>query len=604
MQTPLGFGTGFGPTKSAWNSNGNIWGNGNHSTLFKDGAADAGGPNGMLGYGVSFLSPTDIASGSTSHITDEESYPRGGKIGSGSLLDSSESESWTDRLNTPWSIAKNGASAALSRPQTSAVSPARFRNEEKPTSTINPLGNSRDPSSCFPSHQSQPFFPTKQAPQIASRHFTAEPRHQSSKPNTFPCLPNDPFDEDQRQDINSMGFRANASINSTQPRIRTFDGSTDGYSLETGISQPNGFSTPGPSNFDSSEFYPRPSRSHDHNQYNHNSLLHHPQRHRDQPIYSYSNTQDRSRYDGQEDQLSTALSRMNLQLEDMPQEDGSSFRSQRIPQRASYNSYASLGPSPPRSSNSNSEFALMGQYPQGGNVMNDSSRPFPSDHYRSTSFAEQGPSSPSANDYRRGFNSPFYSTSGTPPTGTESVRSASGSGFSSHTSNGQLPPLDRRARGSLPFQPEQQYLSSNPLQARMQYNQQFEYPGYAGSLRLNPLANPYAMPSSNGILTTPYPSRYPSREHDPSQIIRSPVLEDFRTNHKTNKKYELKVGFLVKPFKHHCFSTDLYRIYTTTSSNSVVINMAPALFSRNSKPRTVMRKTRFLLRFSQILSNL
>ena len=490
----------------------------------------------MLNYVASSLSPTDIASGLNAHINENESFPHS-KIGSGSLLDSSESEGWTARLNHPWNNATKGASSGLSRPQSSAVSPVRFRNDVKTTSTAHP-----NPPSYIPSNQSTSFFPTKQTSHMASRQFAGEPQQRSLKPNTFPGLSNDSFDEDQRQIVNSVGFRANASIDSTQQKLDSLYRDTDEYLVGSERLQLNGFSTKGPSHFDLSENYARPPRSHDHNQHNYSSLPH-PHRPRDQPNHPYSSVQDRSlQYDGQEDRLSTALSRMNLQIGDMPQEGESSFRLNRVPQRVSYSTYASLESSPPRSSHSNSEYTLVTQFPHGGNGMNDSTRQFPSNHYRGTSFAEQESASPGANEYRRGLNSPFYSTSGTPPTGPESVRSASGSGFSSHTSNGQLNVLDRKLRASLPFQPEQQYLASNPMQARMQYNQQFEFPGYTGSLRLNPLANPYAMPSHNGMVTTPYTSRYPSREHDPSQIIRSPVLEDFRTNHKTNKRYELKVS--------------------------------------------------------------
>lgn len=58
---------------------------------------------------------------------------------------------------------------------------------------------------------------------------------------------------------------------------------------------------------------------------------------------------------------------------------------------------------------------------------------------------------------------------------------------------------------------------------------------------MNPLAPYYHMsPGSNGLATPSIP-RGPAREHDVGQHIRSPLLEEFRNNSKTNKRYELKV---------------------------------------------------------------
>jgi mRNA-binding protein PUF3 len=163
-----------------------------------------------------------------------------------------------------------------------------------------------------------------------------------------------------------------------------------------------------------------------------------------------------------------------------------------------------------------------------------------SNYSRSSSLGDQVTTSPTASDYRRGLQSPFYSTIGTPPTGPESIRSTSGSGLSSRASNGHSALLDRKLRSLEPYSHDQHYLPPNLLHNHMHYPPPpYDYATYASTMRMNPLANPYPMSGYVNLGAVP-PPRYPNRERDTSQIIRSALLEDFRTNSKTNKRYELK----------------------------------------------------------------
>src|SRR5271168_3604716 len=93
--------------------------------------------------------PTNVISGSVSHSNGGTHHFRG-RISSGSLLSSLESDCWNGRPNFPWSTATNGTSSAISRPQGQALSAVHLRNGEHKTSTA-------DPSYLFPIDQYSHF---------------------------------------------------------------------------------------------------------------------------------------------------------------------------------------------------------------------------------------------------------------------------------------------------------------------------------------------------------------------------------------------------------------------------------------------------------------
>jgi hypothetical protein len=162
-----------------------------------------------------------------------------------------------------------------------------------------------------------------------------------------------------------------------------------------------------------------------------------------------------------------------------------------------------------------------------------------SSYSRNDSFGDPNNASPTASEYRRSFNSPYYSNSGTPPTGPESMRTASNSGISSRASHRHGQSFDRGYKDSGSIR-DYHSIQPNPLQGNYGYHPPQELSGYPGAMRMNPLANPYTMPGYVSIPGLPSAPRFQSREAEHPQVVRSPLLEEFRMNNKNNKRYELR----------------------------------------------------------------
>lgn len=162
-----------------------------------------------------------------------------------------------------------------------------------------------------------------------------------------------------------------------------------------------------------------------------------------------------------------------------------------------------------------------------------------SGHYASMwSYGEHEMQSVPSSDYKHALSSPYYSTTGTPPTGPESIRSAGGSGISSRTSHHDINLVDRKLRNLDLYQPYQHNQSNGLIPvAPMGYDLSMHH----SSMRMNPLAAPYNV-VNNGSYGYGYPPnlRMPPREQPQVQVMRSPLLEEFRMGNKTNKRYELR----------------------------------------------------------------
>jgi mRNA-binding protein PUF3 len=142
-----------------------------------------------------------------------------------------------------------------------------------------------------------------------------------------------------------------------------------------------------------------------------------------------------------------------------------------------------------------------------------------------------GECDPIAPEYTR-LGSPFYPLENPSPIAPH-YRNGSGG----RLSDGQAVALERKLRG---LQQEQDYTqySANPLQGA-QYPPAYDFAEYQAA-RLNALSGFYPMAQLGGLGATAMVSRA-HRDHDPTQIVRSPLLEEFRANSKGNKRYELKV---------------------------------------------------------------
>ena len=166
----------------------------------------------------------------------------------------------------------------------------------------------------------------------------------------------------------------------------------------------------------------------------------------------------------------------------------------------------------------------------------------PFNNYRAQ-LGERTSYSPNGSDFRRSHDSPVYSTSGTPPL-VDHQRAASNASIRNNMGGSQAALLERRLRG---LQQEQQgYLPSQ--QASLQYRTPFTHPyGYSpqNMLRMNPSAPYYAMPPIHSNLQNYAANRAvsqtPTIDSNSGESLRSTLLEEFRSNNKGTKRYELKV---------------------------------------------------------------
>ena len=165
-------------------------------------------------------------------------------------------------------------------------------------------------------------------------------------------------------------------------------------------------------------------------------------------------------------------------------------------------------------------------------------------NHRGVPYAGHYSHSPSNSDARLSHYSPYYSTAGTPPI---YQRVPSRAGYNGGASTGQAALLERRLRG---LQQEQQgYMIPTPNQ--MPFRNQFPQPNSYDfhpqhTPRPNTLNSYYPVPPAPNVLPPSQIPKGPARDHDLAQPVRSPLLEEFRNNSKTNKRYELKVSPMLK----------------------------------------------------------
>ena len=171
MKPPLRLGNGFTANSNPWDDSGSIWGSSSNPATFVDGAADLELRSGKRERHFLSSVSTNAISGSVSNSNGGAHHFRG-RIGSGSLLSSSESDCWNGRPNFPWNTATNGTSSALSRPQGPTFSAVHLCNGEHKTSTADPQLNGRDLSSLFLIDQHSHFDVSNYSPQ--------DPSHQST----------------------------------------------------------------------------------------------------------------------------------------------------------------------------------------------------------------------------------------------------------------------------------------------------------------------------------------------------------------------------------------------------------------------------------------
>jgi mRNA-binding protein PUF3 len=169
-----------------------------------------------------------------------------------------------------------------------------------------------------------------------------------------------------------------------------------------------------------------------------------------------------------------------------------------------------------------------------GNLENYPNQPFTDPGYYSKvpRIGDRGSVSPAGSDYRRGLNSPkYYSTTGTPPLGPDQTYRPGSRGQRVQQGSSEL---DRRLQ-SIHF----------AQQAYIQYGQfQGQYPPHLydyppPNFRPGNVLYGYQMPMPAYTPTQGIPTR-PAKDQDIGLGVRSALLEEFRSNSKSNKRYELK----------------------------------------------------------------
>lgn len=160
--------------------------------------------------------------------------------------------------------------------------------------------------------------------------------------------------------------------------------------------------------------------------------------------------------------------------------------------------------------------------------------------YLNAQLADREFASTGVSDYRR-LHSPYLSSSGTPPGGADQNQPLSRAGVPNRAALGQAAILERKLKG---LQQEQQGFTpqTNPIQFRGPFGQSYDFNTQNG-LRINPLT-PYYPVAAIGGFPGPMVPRGPARDHDVGQSLRSALLEEFRSNNKTSKRYELKVSYM------------------------------------------------------------
>lgn len=161
-----------------------------------------------------------------------------------------------------------------------------------------------------------------------------------------------------------------------------------------------------------------------------------------------------------------------------------------------------------------------------------------SNQFRPPSFPQQYSHSPNSSDTRLSHPSPYYSANGTPPSYQPRAQPR---GYYNGVQAGQAATLERKLRG---IQQQQQHSYAMPQPNSLQFRSQLPHVydmNTQNALRMNPLQPYYPMPPAPHMLGGPPIPRGPARDQDVGQQVRSPLLEDFRNNSKTNKRYDLKV---------------------------------------------------------------
>jgi mRNA-binding protein PUF3 len=487
-----------------WQPSSGIWGSNTIGSGFANTKRDASRSRGMSKQGDGIQAGTDVPTAAGNGDFAD------GPSGSAALATSSEADPWGSRPNGPWNP-PDTTSPTLPSSHSGSTSPSHTRSNipntgqtlieihqypPQPRPTIGHgagFGISQQKSSLDPSSGSFKFVSKP------SLGFNDDKENSGHLDNGHELDISRPYRADQMgsQNTGFLGIGNSASRDGSIPPPRTPD---SGLSLN-GLAYTNGHPSFG-------------------------SIGHTPNSsiHSQRPSISGSfPSQSNFRYaDQAENELREKLSGCSLG------DDGETPSSSHM-HTTSY-------------SPSRTNYAQHNYQPTGGsgmwNEMSGNSKgshyyesfpnqPFAEQQYFKAHRFERGTSSPAGSDHRRALNSPkYYSASGTPPSEQAYRPVSRGPRMPQGSSE-----LDRRFQ--IHFAQQQNYFP----QFQGQYPQHpYDYP----PPNFRPTGAPYGyMPVPAYPVAQVIPTR-PAKDQDVGVGVRSVLLEEFRSNGKSNKRYELK----------------------------------------------------------------
>ncbi|KAE8372881.1 armadillo-type protein [Aspergillus bertholletiae] len=401
-----------------------------------------------------------------------------GKAGSSSLLSSSELDGWSGRPNMPWSTV-NTSSNVL----------ARATNNSMTTSPIQTRAGDRGAGGLAEASDS-PYFAL---PRSAAISGTAGPTKHKAYLNTG--------SEESRRHANASGF-GGSPVGSGFPMKPVFSGpleSSRADEMPSMSALPQGLpETVTPT-------LGRKSYTHA----SHNSASFAPQRpvHSSYPSFHSESQGFEGRYTGGPADINSGLSKLHF--------NEGSYSAHPSSTRPGYLSHPSFDGSLQR-------LKYQGEEPtyQGAGYTTEGVSDVQLGYQAPRSRMGDNPISPA--EYTR-VDSPLYAA-----LDSGSVHIPHYNNTSARLSEAQAAALERRLR-----EQELAQQAINPLQ-RLPFSP-YDLARYPGT-GINALSGfyPVAQLGATALATRG------QREHDPSQTVRSPVLEEFRANSKGNKRYELK----------------------------------------------------------------
>ncbi|KAJ5972830.1 Armadillo-like helical [Penicillium vulpinum] len=407
-----------------------------------------------------------------------------GKSGSGSLLSTSESDGWSGRANLPWSTVNANTSF---QNRGLATSPTQTRANDRSAPAINEASDSS-------------YFALPRTTGINTAAGTAShrPYLNSGSEGVSPSGDGISFGSFAgRRQMNTTGL-GGSPVGATFPVKTGFANPLDGASGDV-IGASMGMASLG-SGIGEHVSPPQGRSALSHASHNSASFATQRPAHSAHPSF-YS---DNHSIDGRYTDLNAGFNKLQL--------NEANFASQGA-QRPSFIPHASFDGTFPRGKYQNNEAAY-----QALGYTAEAAQELQLAYQARSRAANTGSISPS--DYAR-MDSPIYT----------GVDGASGQFRNAGANESQAAAFERRLRN---FQEQELAQGSG----RMQYPPSYDFQAYQAS-RLNALSGFYPVSHLSGLGAAALVSRT-QREHDPTQVVRSPLLEEFRANSKGNKRYELK----------------------------------------------------------------